>query len=76
MELVLNEIKSKNLANRTVGFIENGTWGPMAAKSMAAYFEGLKNMNILETKCTIRSTVTEANLAELEAMASAITESL
>lgn len=76
MELVLNEIKSKNLANRTVGFIENGTWGPMAAKSMAAYFEGLKNMNILETKCTIRSTVTEANLAELEAMAAAITESL
>ncbi|MCR5149502.1 MAG: FprA family A-type flavoprotein [Eubacterium sp.] len=72
METVLNEIKNKNLANRTVAFIENGTWGPLAAKSMAAYFEGLKNINILPEKCTVRSTVSEANLEELDKMADSI----
>ncbi|SEG05755.1 Flavorubredoxin [Eubacterium ruminantium] len=72
METVLNEIKNKNLANRTVAFIENGTWGPLAAKSMAAYFEGLKNINILPEKCTVRSTVSEANLKELDKIADAV----
>lgn len=76
MEIVLREIKSKNLANRTVAFIENGTWVPVTAKSMAAYFEGLKNMNILSEKCTLRSAVSEANLAELDAMADAIASAL
>ena len=76
IEIVLREIKSKNLANRTIAFIENGTWVPVTAKSMAAYFEGLKNMNILSEKCTLRSAVSEANLAELDAMADAIASAL
>lgn len=72
MELVLKEIRSKNLANRRVALIENGTWAPMAAKLMASCLEGLKNVTILEEKCTIRSAVTESNLQELDAMANAI----
>ena len=72
MEIVLNELKAKNLANRNIAFIENGTWAPLSAKLMAGYFEGLKNMTILEEKCTIRSTLTETNLAELDGMAEKI----
>ena len=32
MEDFLNRLKAKNYQNRTVGIIENGSWGPTAAK--------------------------------------------
>ena len=69
MELLLTEIRHKGLANRTVALIENGTWGPLSGKLMAAYFEGLKEIRLIEEKVTLKSTMTEANLAAVEKLA-------
>ncbi|MBQ7563329.1 MAG: FprA family A-type flavoprotein [Lachnospiraceae bacterium] len=69
MELLLTEIRHKGLANRTVALIENGTWGPLSGKLMAAYFEGLKEIRLIEEKVTLKSAMTEANLAAVEKLA-------
>lgn len=72
MELLLTEIKHKGLAGRTVGLIENGSWGPMAGKLMGAYFESLKDIDMLSKTVTIRSAANDANREELAAMAEEI----
>ena len=36
METFINRLKSKNYQNRKVGFIENGSWAPMAGKKLNA----------------------------------------
>lgn len=69
MEDFLAHLKSKTYRNRTVAIIENGSWGPMAAKHIRAALEGLKNMTVLEKAVTIKSTMKESNIAEMEEMA-------
>jgi flavorubredoxin len=52
-----------------VGFIENGTWAPMATKIMKGMLENSKNLTFAETNVKIRSAMNEANLAEIDALA-------
>lgn len=72
MEDFLYHLKIKNFQNRTVGIVENGTWAPMAGKLMKAYLEGMKNMKLVEPVVTIKSTMSEKNLEELNALADAL----
>ncbi|MBR3017659.1 MAG: FprA family A-type flavoprotein [Clostridia bacterium] len=69
MEDFLNHLKAKTFQKRRVALIENGSWAPMAAKGMKAYLEQMKEIEILENTVTIKSTVSEANKAQLEALA-------
>ena len=69
MEDFLAHLKSKTYRNRTVAIIENGSWGPMAAKHIRAALEGLKDMTVLEKAVTIKSAMKENNIAEMEEMA-------
>ena len=69
MEDFLAHLKSKTYRNRTVAIIENGSWGPMAAKHIRAVLESLKDINIVEKTVTIKSTMKESNIAEMEDMA-------
>ncbi len=72
MESFLAHLKSKNYQNRKVGFIENGTWAPMAAKKMRAELEGLKNMSFVEPVVSLKSALKQADFATLEALAQAL----
>ena len=76
MELLLSELKAKNLSNRNVALIENGTWGPQSNKLMSAMLEGMNNINILDAKVSIKSAPAEADLAKIDALADAIMETL
>ena len=69
METFINRLKSKNFQNRTVGFIENGSWAPMAGKKMIDEMSTLKNMKIVENKVTIKSALKEADIVQLETLA-------
>ena len=69
METFINRLKSKNFQNRTVGFIENGSWAPMAGKKMIDEMSTLKNMKIVENKVTIKSALKEADIFQLETLA-------
>lgn len=59
-EQFINKLKSKNFQNRTVAFIENGSWAPMAGKLMRAQFEAMKNIAFVENNVTIASAISPA----------------
>ena len=69
MQDFLHHLQSKAFQNRTVGIIENGTWGPTAGRTMKGILETMKNITIVEPMVTIRSTMKESDLPAMEALA-------
>ena len=69
MEDFLLHLKAKAFQKRKVALIENGSWAPMAAKGMKAYLEQMKDIAICENTVTIKSTVSEANKAQMAELA-------
>lgn len=76
MAQLLARLKSKGFRDRTVGLMENGSWGPTAMKTMLAELEGMKGLNIVEPKITIRSGVSEENRSEMRLLAKAMAQSI
>ncbi len=72
MDEVIRDIVSHNLQNRTVAFIENGSWAPASGKQMRGLIEGLKNMTILEEGITVKSSLQEEQLSDIDRLAQAI----
>ena len=72
MREFIDELTERGYQNRTIGFIENGSWGPMAAKVMKEKFASSKNMTVLEPAVTIRSALNDASLAQLQQLADAL----
>ena len=62
-------LKSKAYQNRTVGFIENGSWAPMSGKLMKEQMAAMKNINIIEDVVTVKSALKAADEAKLEGLA-------
>ena len=54
--------------------MENGSWAPTAARVMKSYVEGFKDVALIEPVVTIRSTLKEADLPQLEALVASLTE--
>lgn len=69
MQDFLHHLQSKAYQNRTVGIIENGSWGPTAGRTMKAILETMKNVTIVDPMVTIKSTMKEADIPALEALA-------
>lgn len=69
MEDFLHHLKSKNFQKRRIGLIENGTWAPVAAKSMKSVLEQMKEISICEQVVSIKSAVKEHDIAAMEALA-------
>ena len=72
MEDFLHHLKSKMYQNRTIGLIENGTWGPTAGRTMKGILEGMKNLTVCDPMVTIKSTMNAANVEAMEQLADAI----
>lgn len=69
MEDFLYHLKMKAFQNRKIGFIENGSWAPMAGKIMREQCETMKNITICENMVTIRSAIKEENKKQMAALA-------
>ena len=69
MKEFINHLTERNYQNRMIGFVENGSWTPMAAKIMKAAFEKSKNITFADTTVTIRSAVEETCEAQISALA-------
>ena len=76
MAQFLARLKSKGLKNRTVGLMENGSWGPTALRVMLAELEGWKDTHIVEPKITIRSAATEENREQMKELAKAMSAAI
>ncbi|MBO7243944.1 MAG: FprA family A-type flavoprotein [Alphaproteobacteria bacterium] len=69
MATFMHHLKSKNYQNRTVGFIENGSWVPLAGKIMKEKIGTLKNIHIIENHVTIQSAMKTQDVLALEGLA-------
>ncbi len=69
MEDFLSRLKSKTYRNRTAALMENGSWGPIAARQMRAALEGMKDITIVDKTVTIKSSMKESDIAGMKEMA-------
>ncbi len=72
MEDLLHDLAAHNLGNRTISFIENGSWAPTSGKLMKELLSGLKNTTFLEEGVTIKSSLKNDGLQKIEALADAV----
>ena len=69
MKDFINHLTERNYQNRTVAFIENGSWAPMAAKVMRKMLEASKNLTFAETTVTVKGALSDASEAQIAALA-------
>ena len=69
MKEFIHHLTERNYSNRTVAFMENGSWAPMATKVMKGMLEGSKNLTYTENTVRIMSALNEASTKEIENLA-------
>lgn len=69
MREFIQHLTERNYQNRTIAFIENGSWALTAAKTMKSMLEGCKNLTFAENEVHIKSALNEESMAQLEALA-------
>lgn len=69
MREFINHLTERNFQNRTVAFIENGSWAPMATKVMKELLSNSKNITFAENSVKIVSALNEESTAQLNALA-------
>lgn len=74
MREFINHLTERNFQNRTVAFIENGSWAATAARVMKSMLEKSKNLTYTETTVKIMSALNAESSAQLEALAEELTK--
>ena len=69
MEHFLDYLKERNYQKRKVAIIENGSWAPSAGRCMKKMLQEMKNLDIIEPTITIKSTMNEQNVEEMNKLA-------
>ena len=69
MKEFIHHLTERNFQNRTVAFVENGTWAPTAAKVMAKMLECSKNLTFTETTVKVLSALSPDSKAQIAALA-------
>lgn len=69
MRTFIEHLTERNYQNRTIGFIENGSWAPTAAKVMAGMLEKSKNLSFIAATVHVKSALDETSKAEIDALA-------
>lgn len=68
MREFIHGLTERGYKNRTVAFIENGSWAPLAAKTMKAMFEKSENITFAGTTVTIKSALNDESIAQIDAL--------
>ena len=69
MKDFINHLTERDFKNRSVAFIENGSWAPTAAKTMRTMLEKCKNLVFAETTVKITSALNESSETQIEKLA-------
>ena len=69
MHAFLHALTERGYQNRTVTFIENGTWAPAAARVMGAALEKSKNITYAQEKVTIKSAMNAQTMESIRRLA-------
>ena len=73
MREFIEHLTERNFKNRTVAFIENGSWAPLAEKVMRKLLEGCKNINYTDNNVHILSALNDKNMEEIDALCEELT---
>lgn len=76
METFLLDLKAHALKNRTFAIIENGTWAPVSGRKMKAILDEMKSNTVLEHVITLKSSLKQEQMDDVQNMADAIIETL
>ncbi|MBQ6698478.1 MAG: flavin reductase [Oscillospiraceae bacterium] len=68
MREFINHLTERGFKNRTVAFVENGSWAPLAAKVMREMLSKCKNLTEAETTVRIMSALNDESMAQLDAL--------
>ncbi len=66
MNTFIHALTERNYQNRTVAFMENGSWAPLAAKIMREMLSGSKNLTFAETVVTVKSALSAESRQQVE----------
>ena len=72
MEDFLHDLANHKIRNRTIAFIENGSWAPAAKANMKRILDGLQGIKYIEKELTIASALKDGQRAELQEIADAV----
>ena len=74
MDTFIAHLVERNFQNKKIGFIENGTWAPLAAKIMSEKFANSKNIQFVNPVARILSSMNDENKAQIKSLADALSE--
>ncbi len=74
MRTFIEELTERGYRNRKIGFMENGSWMPVAAKTMKRMFENSKDITFTDTTVSIHSAVKNDNIEQIKVLVKEITE--
>ena len=69
MHEFIHHLLDHDFQNRTVAFVENGSWMPTAMKGMRALMEQCKGITFTENNVTIKGSLNDASRAQIDALA-------
>ncbi len=69
MKEFIHHLTERNFQNRTVALMENGSWAPLAAKTMGKMLEGSKNITFTDTTVRILSALSDDSREQIEKLA-------
>lgn len=74
MKEFINHLVERNFQNKTVGFIENGSWAPMATRVMKTMLEKCKDLKFTDATVKIMSALNSESEESLKSLANEICE--
>ena len=74
MRQFIDHLTERNYSNRTVAFIENGSWAPLATKVMRGMLEKSKNLTYADTTVRILSAMNEESASQIDALANELSK--
>ena len=74
MKEFIHHLTERSYQNRTVAFMENGSWAPMAEKVMRKMLEGSKNLSYAENNVKILSALSDESRTQIDALAQELCE--
>ncbi|HOO26945.1 MAG TPA: flavin reductase [Lachnospiraceae bacterium] len=76
MEELIRDLRAHNIQNRTIGFIQNGSWAPASGRLMKEILADCKDMKVLEQTITVISSAKKEQEEEIEAFVNAVAETI
>ena len=72
MKEYIHKLTERSIQNKVIAFIENGSWAPLAAKTMKSMLESSNNIRFVEPIVRIMSSLNEESKSQLDKLATAL----